>query len=191
MTMRGAIKNTILFSILLFLIAGWSLFVYEVGPERLIEVIGEHNSYILIFLLATFIGASIVTTASFYTAAVTFILGGLDLYLVAILSGIGLLLGDTLFYYLARTGKKIMPPKFQAMFAKITNWLKTKPDWVIWIFIFIYAGLTPLPGDILSVGLGLMEYPYKKLYLPLLAGNIFLVWLIGSLALRGISPLFI
>jgi hypothetical protein len=52
------------------------------------------------------------------------------------------------------------------------------------LLIFVYS-LTPLPGDILAIGLALAGFPLKKMVPPLLIGNFVLILVLAELAIYG------
>ncbi|AFV25354.1 hypothetical protein Mpsy_3155 [Methanolobus psychrophilus R15] len=53
--------------------------------------------------------------------------------------------------------------------------VKDAGDKNIVLLIFVYS-LTPLPSDILAIGLALAGFPLKKMVLPLLIGNFVLTF---------------
>ncbi len=165
------------FLILAFILA-WSALLYFVGPDKLVELIGVQNGYLFVFLVASFGGFSSLTIPSLYATLATFTLGGLDPLLLGVVSGFGVTIGDSLFYLLGHHGRQIVSGRFQKLFRKIALRLAQTPRWLIPLVVFVYAGLTPLPNDILTISLAISKISWRRIIIPLLLGNIVLMTLI-------------
>lgn len=175
------LKKHYKFILVLAFVLAWSLFVYFVGARTVVEYIGIENGYLLIFLIAIFGGVSSATAVSFYTAVITLAAGGLNPFMIGLIGGIGVTFGDSIFYYLGLKGKKVIKSSSKTL-NKITKWLRTGPSWLIQIFIFVYSGFSPFPNDILTVSLGLTEFPYRRVIIPLLLGDIASTTIVAYLA---------
>ncbi|MFW5991293.1 MAG: hypothetical protein ACOCQX_03610 [Candidatus Nanoarchaeia archaeon] len=165
------LKKHISLITVILLILIFSAINYFLGAEGFVNLIGEENSYLLAFLVATFGGASFLTASSYYLIIITLALGGTNFILLGVAGGLGNSIGDTLFYLLGLKGRKTLG-RVKKITDRIFNWLNTKPPWMIPVFVFLYANLVPLPNDILAVSLGVCKYPFKKLIIPLVLGNI-------------------
>ncbi|MCF7799042.1 hypothetical protein K9M74_04000 [Candidatus Woesearchaeota archaeon] len=175
-------KNLVeFFAVLLFLIL-WSLLLYFIGPQRIVSLIGAQNIYLVLFIIGTVGGVSTLTSATFYTSLTAFALGGANPFLLGIAGGLGITIGDSLFYYLGKKGQESLATKARRITLKFSNWLNQQPSWVVPVVTFVYAGLTPLPNDILMVTLGVSRYKYTFLILPLILGNILLSLLVAFFA---------
>ena len=84
-----------------------------------------------------------------------------------------------LFFLLGRSGRDALFGKPKILAEKLSHWLQSHPSWYAQIVAFVYAGLTPLPNDILTVSLGLAGYKYRIMVIPVLLGNIFLTSLVA------------
>jgi len=176
-----------IFTLVLLFLLFWITLVFMVSPEKIVETIGAANGYLAAFALALVIGVSSFTSVSFYAAIITFALGGLNIFLLALLGGLGMALGDSFFYYLGFRGKQAIPEKWEKRAEKISVWICKKPPALIGVFIFIYVSFTPFSVDVLTAFLGLIGFSYKKIILPLLLGHIVFITLISFLAKQGFS----
>lgn len=185
--MKKYSKNIFILSLVILSIAFWTLLLIIFPPQEIIKGIGIENSYWLIFFIAAIAGVSTVTSTSYYASVVTFAAGGANPFLLAICAGIGMSIGDSLFYFLGKKGSKVLPRKIDQYQDKIELWLKNKSRWMIISFVYIYTGFTPFPGDLLSIFLGINNFKYKLIIWPIILGNITLMTTIGLLARSGIE----
>ncbi len=175
------------FFIVLFFVISWIIFVLISGSEELVAMVGMKNSYYLVFFVALLGGASTLTTASLYTTVVTLAIGGLDPLLLGFVSGVGAMLGDSVFYLLGFQGRQALSEKNTAKIRRFGNWLGSREHgYTVPIVIYTYTGFTPLPNDVLMGALGLAHYPYRISGPILLIGNITRLTLIAYLAISGI-----
>lgn len=185
--MRKRNKNLLILTVVILSIILWSVLFLFISPKEIIDKIGVENSYILILLMAVFSGVSTLTSTSHYATVFTFAAGGLNIFLISLLAGIGMTIGDTIFYYLGKKGSQSLPEKIKGRLSKIEEWLAGKSKAFVPVSIYLYTGFTPLPGDILSVFLGVTNHKYKVIILPILLGNISLMIWISLLAKSGID----
>lgn len=171
--------NILFFLTLFSLIVIWLSMVYYIGAREIIEAIGLENVYLLIFIIAILSGSSSFVSASFFAIYIS-IASGLDSYfLLSVFGGLGLSVGDSIFYYLGTRGRKIDGKKWQKMLTKLSSWVKKQSLFLIYIIIFIYNAFTPLPGDILNISLGLSGINYKKVIPIIILGNIALLYIVA------------
>jgi membrane protein YqaA with SNARE-associated domain len=186
MDSHGSVKRISIYIVVLSVIV-WSIVLYKYPATAIVEAIGIHNVYWVTLAAALLIGVSTTTSVSFYTAIVTFAIGGANPLLLGLFAGIGLTAGDSLFYYFGKIGKKSLPVKVTAFAEKVEMWFTNKPPFFLYSFIVAYSGLTPFPGDILSIFLGISGFSYRNIVIPLLIGNTLLITILAELAQRGVS----
>jgi membrane protein YqaA with SNARE-associated domain len=187
----GSVKDHAIFLSILGFIILWSLLMVMVGPDAIVDRVGVNNGYILVFLAASVGGASTVSSASFYATIFTLASGGLNPLALGIIAGIGVTIGDSLFFYFGKKGRDIAPERFQDRIDQLTDWLKERKDAQIQAFALTYAGFVPLPNEILTISVSLSGYPYRKIIGPILLGNIILMSIIAYLATMDITLPFI
>lgn len=161
--------------------------IFWINPDKIVTSIGVKNTYLIAFLIAATGGLSTLTSTSFFTAIVTFASGGSNPWLLGLAGGLGIFLSDSIFFFTALYGKKLIPDYWQRKVANLTSWIYKTPPWVVIIGIFCYISFTPLPNDILMIALAAAGYRYQKLAPILLAGSITISTLLSHLGKFGLS----
>ncbi len=167
-------KHHLLAGAVLF-IAIWAVALIFIPPEAIVEKIGVHNTYLVAFLLAAIGGLSTITGTSFFAAVATFANGGADTILLGLVGGLGIFLSDSVFFFLAHHGAKVLVEQESSLRQKVLGFIEKIPDWLLGIFVFAYVGFSPLPNDILMIALALAGVQYRRILLALLAGSITIV----------------
>jgi membrane protein YqaA with SNARE-associated domain len=127
---------------------------------------------------------------SLYTTMYKFLDAGMmDPVLLGLIVGCGITIGDSLFYYLGVTGRKLFTGKAKQWSDWLVEMINRQKGWQVQTLILIYTGFTPLPNDILSVSLAVARFRYRKVFIPLLIGNIIQMILIGIGVVYGIDYL--
>jgi membrane protein YqaA with SNARE-associated domain len=188
--MKARVKKYLIFLGILVFILVWTLIINFTSPEKIVAKMGAQNGYIILFLISAIGGVSSATASSYYLAVSVLAAGGLDPILLGIIGGFGVTIGDSLFFYIGRKGKEVSSEKLNKKTKKIYEWMKKSPKGFIPFFIFLYAGFTPFPNDLMTAPLGFLGYSYKKTLPPLLLGNIMATLLISYFSAYGISALF-
>lgn len=158
-------------TVAIFLI-GWISILVRYGPETVVEFIGVENAYLATLLLAATGGLSSLTAGPFYATLATFAAGGVDPYLLGIIAGIGISIGDSLFFVLGRRGLTQTRLNNNPFVARLRAWLERAPQWTVPLTAFVYTSATPFPNDVLMVSLGLLRQYYWLIIPFVLAGNI-------------------
>jgi len=164
-------KKILFFALILTFILAWSLMFYFIGPLIIIDNIGIQNSYIFLFFAGIFSGISLFFSAPYYETLSAFSSIGLNFIILGIIGGVGLTIGDSIYYYFGKKGEEELTGKIHQKILKFSKWLVER-KYLVPIVSFLYFGFTPFPNGFLIIPLGLSEYPYKKLLIPLLIGNI-------------------
>jgi hypothetical protein len=175
------------FITLLIFIISWITLLFIYGPQKIVSFVGMRNGYILAFVVATFGGMSAFSSTSFFTTVITLALGGLNPILLGIIGGIGVTIGDSLFFYFGIHGRCLFPNKIIHKLDTFFRWLEKGPSLFVPVFVFLYAGFTPFPNELMTIPLGLIGIEYKEIILPLLIGNMVLITIILFLAIHGVS----
>lgn len=173
------------FILVLAVILVVAIVLFYYSPSEIVADIGVKNSYLVLFLLALFGGASTFTSSSFYASIGIFAAGGLDPAIIALSAAPGLIIGDLLYYFLGREANVAFLEKYHKPIQRVSSWFEHRKQ-LTPIFIFIYTGFTPFPGDLLMFFLALIEYPFKKILAPLIIGQFTLIFLIALLAQSGL-----
>lgn len=166
-------------SMLIFIIIVSVIFL-KWDASEIVEMIGVENGYAIMFLVSLFGGVSSIGGVAYFTTILTLSGGGLEPIFLALLSGAGVSVGDTLYFYFGKHGKKTLDRyRFRDIVERFTQWLDKKPRWFVPVSIFIYTGFTPLPNDILAVAMGATDRRYIPVISSLVLGNITLTYIVA------------
>lgn len=175
------------FFIFLVLIVSFGVLLALVSPEEIVRYLGVNNSLLLAFLVSLLGGVSTLTSASFFVVIGGLAVGGVPVGSLMLVCGPALLIGDIVFYFFGKTTHEILPSRVKNKMIKFQDWVENGRDFIVQVGVLIYTGFTPFPGDILLIVLANTKYPLKRVLLPLLLGNMLLVWSIARVALGGAS----
>jgi uncharacterized membrane protein YdjX (TVP38/TMEM64 family) len=159
---------------LVALIAGWIIFLVIYTPSRLIESLGVHNTYLLVFLFTLLGGIATLTFISVYPHIIALSAAGLNPFVTGIVASAGFTIANLLFYYFGKRGGDIArtSPKFKKTTESMLKWIGRKPCWCVYAFIFFYVGFTPFPNNLLTAYGGAINFSAKRIAAPLFLGNI-------------------
>ncbi|MCA9353743.1 hypothetical protein KC842_02620 [Candidatus Nomurabacteria bacterium] len=176
-------QSKVIAILLILLVVALTIFSAKVDVREILNFIGVSGiyGYIAAVIIALSGGVSVATTASFYAAIGILAVSGLDPLILALVTAPALIIGDYIFYYLARRGKEAILEKNNKYVNKIKRFIGGKSQFFIGSFVYFYAGLTPFPSDILMVSLAVFEIRFRRIVLPLFLGHVTLVTLIGLL----------
>jgi len=153
----------ILFAVL---IAVNGIFFYY-SPDEIVKLLGVDNSYLIVFLIASFGGLSSFTSVILYSAIATFAAGGTVPWLLGITAGIGIGIGDSIIFSLLTYGYSSMGKWNEKKVEKYRLKIARFPVWAQYIMLYILLGFTPIPNDIVLVLLVLLGYK-KRVMIPIL-----------------------
>lgn len=173
-------------TVIIFLI-GWSSFLYFVGPTFLINAIGVQNGYILGFIVAAVGGVSTITSVSFYSLVTALAAGGLNPFLLGLVMGTGVTIGDTIFFYLGKTGRHSLPDQVQHHVDQGLEWAYNRPKGTVHLLIFLWAAFMPLPNDLITVPSGVSRFKPHEIMPFILAGNIVFTTLLALVVRYGFA----
>ncbi|MCH8520142.1 MAG: VTT domain-containing protein [Nanoarchaeota archaeon] len=166
-------RRVILFTFLIFFISTLIYYIIYTGPVQIVENIGVENTYLILFLVAVFGGVSVFTSTSFYILFLTFLAGGSNPIVLAIVGGVGLSLGDMLFFILGMKGRDVIEhTRYEKYISKISKLIDKNSPYAVFALIYMYISFSPFPKDILSITLGILNYDIKRLFLAMIFGNI-------------------
>jgi hypothetical protein len=177
-------KTKTIKKIIIYIIIGallvWSIALFFIDVELFIETIGLKNAYASLFLVAVVTGTSFLTSASFYAIFLSYAASGvLDPYLMGIIGGLGMSVGDSIFFLVARKSVSIMKIENNKFYMKVYKFIARLPHWGVYLFTFGYAAFAPTPNDILMITLGLLKFKYSRIIPIIILGNITLLVLIA------------
>ena len=178
-------KFLIFLALILFLII-LSILLYFFSPEEIVNKIGIKNAYILAFVVSFFGGFSTLSSITFIATLATLSIGGVNPVILGLVAGTSLAMGDSLIFYIGFKGREIIIGKWEKKLGKISQWTKKRLEKFIPLIAYIYIGFTPFPNDFIILFLAMIKYPFKKLYLPIILGDLTFALLVSVLATKGI-----
>jgi membrane protein YqaA with SNARE-associated domain len=173
-------------SIFATLLIGWSIFLYFAGPTYLVETIGVTNGYLLGFLVAAIGGVSTATSISFYSVVTALAAGGLNPFGLGLIMGTGVSIGDSIFFYLGKTGRHTLHHRIQHHVDKALDWAYDQNIRLVHVIVFAWAAFMPLPNDIITVPSGISRFHAKDILPSILAGNIVFTTLLALVVRSGL-----
>jgi len=179
-------RNYTIFFILLFFIAGWSTLLYIFSPQQLVQMIGVHNGYILSFLFGVFGELATFTALSYYPAIITLAAGGLNPFLLGLIAGIGMTIGNSAYFLFGMEGRNVLTMKLEKKSEKVLAWIERRPPILVQLLILLYVGFTPFPNNLLTAAGGVTGFSYRRIFIPLLLGNIILTTSLAYLTSVGL-----
>lgn len=179
MTQTNKVSTSVI--IILTLLLGWALFFHYYPVERLVNAIGVQNTYLAAFIFSVIGGFSFVTGTSLYAALVALAHGGLNPYTLGIVSGLGIFLSDSLFYFVAVKMRSIITSvtsTWENIISRMWQFLDTMPKSIVFLGVLCYSAFAPIPNDILLAVLALSGYQYRQFAVFLLAGDMIMAFLL-------------
>lgn len=173
----------------LLLILGVTIALWQVEPAGVVRAIGLQNVYLFTFLFGIIGGVSAFTATSFYLTVFMLALGGANPLLLALFSAPGVLIGDMVFWYAGHEGRPLAEHTFSKELHAFSERLRQMPRWFVPIVAYLYTSITPLPGDFLMIALGLIDFPIRRVLLPILLGNFTFALLVSLAAVYGFDSI--
>lgn len=170
------------FIVVILVVLGWVVFFNYVSPTAVVEKIGIHNSYLVAFFLAVICGFSSLTGTTFYVAIAALAHGGVNPALLGIIGGLGLCISDAAFFYVISKGTHVIDKHWESFSNFLKKHIKSAPDWLLYLFVFIYSGFIPIPNDVMLVTLAIGGTKFKKFAPYLFAGDIVSTLLLSYVA---------
>ena len=176
---KSTIKKTIIWTLITLLVV-WSVFLFYIDIDTLIDSIGIKNTYVLLFVVAAVSGTSFLTSASFYAIFLSYAQSDLHPLALGIVGGLGMSIGDSLFFFLSRKAGDVMNLSKNRTYQRIFAYISRLPHWGVYLFTYLYASFAPFPNDILMVVLGVLRFRYSRIIPIIIIGNITLLTLVAA-----------
>jgi membrane protein YqaA with SNARE-associated domain len=152
-----------------------------ISPKEIVDFIGVENTYLTIFLIATFGGLNSVTGGVLYASIIAFAAGGASPLLLGLVAGVAIAIGDLLVFYVFRHTTKTLSPQWQEKITHIKKKVEHLPRSVQYVLIYSYLGFTPLPNDVLMFLLAVLRFRFSQVWWVILAGTMTLAMLTAYL----------
>lgn len=176
-------RHRLLFVLVLSIIITWTAVIITIGPRAIVDAIGVQNGYLLMLLVSLFGGVSSIGGAFYVTTIITLAGAGLNPLYLALASGIGVSVGDSVYYYLGWRGSHLLPQgnALTNRIRRFSDWLTGQAQWLRVVGIYTYTAFTPLPNDILTILMGVARQPYLLVIPAFVLGNITHTYLLATI----------
>lgn len=168
-----------------FMLVFLYLFIFH-SPAELITMLGIRNSFLLAFIVSMVGAFTSLTKFSAYPMIIALVAGQLNPFVVGLVAGLGLAAGDILFFLFGYSARDLTSERAKTTLNKILGRLQRVKGVLMQAMIFVYVAGSPFPNNLLSGALAYTGYPFKKVVVPLVAGDIAFCMLIAWLAFQGI-----
>ncbi|RLE58116.1 MAG: hypothetical protein DRJ32_07075 [Thermoprotei archaeon] len=168
------------FSILAILVISFILYLFF-GYIKDLFLNMPYTYRWLAFFMVSFIGATSVIFPIPYTVIIFLLasrIPNINPLEIAVFSGLGSALGEVVGWVLGRLVTGAVSTSTRRRADALLRIIRMKGEWFVPIVVFLFA-FTPLPDDILFIGLGLVNYPLLKALIPCVAGKITMLYVIS------------
>lgn len=183
-------KTWLVLLCLLGFIVALNAFFLAVSPQSIVESLGVENSYLLLFLLASFGGLNAFSSPLVYTSIATFAAGGANPWLLGLAGGLGIAIGDMLLFYLFTAGRVTAERMLQAKMERLAAWRQRTPQWLQVLALYGILGFTPVPNDLVMAAVVVMRFRARTIGPLLIASGITLATLTALGGGAMLSALF-
>lgn len=139
------------------------------GFDRL-RTYALENGLMGMFVLSVAANATVFINIPYSSVAVLLAGLGLNPLLIALVAGVGAMIGEIVDYLIGLGSGKLISRGREQLFADIRRLLEHK-RYLAPVMIFIFGAL-PIPDYILLVPLGVVRYPFWKMVIAMTAGKI-------------------
>ncbi len=179
----------ILFVFLLIFMVAFLLMIVFYSPKEMITTMGVRNSFVVAFFVSLVGAFTSLTKFSAYPMIIALVAGQMDPFVVGLVSGLGLASGDILFFLFGYSARDLTGEKGKNTLKRVLERLQRLKGIFVQMLIFLYVACSPFPNNLLSGALAFTGYPFRKVVIPLVLGDVFFCTLIAWLAFRGVSLL--
>jgi hypothetical protein len=174
-------RKKLLFVCSLLVVLALTVSIFLIGPDTIVEVLGERSSYLAIFIIGAVGIVSTITGTLFYTTLVSFASTDMNSLILGICAGLGIFVSDSIFYTIATLGRDTVGARTERWLNRLKRFIHRAPDPVVYAFCYLYFGFSPFPNDLLMIALVAGDYSYKKIAPLILLGNTTLTIIIAYL----------
>lgn len=157
--------------------------------EAIIARIGVRNSYLIAFALSVLAGYTSMTSITTYPVVATLVMGHDYPLFIGLSAGLGLAVGDLLFFYMGYAARDLSGQTKNKTLEKILLRILKQPAMRMQFLIYLYVAFSPFPNNLLTAGLAYTGYPFYRVAIPLVLGDLTLPTLVALAVSRGYAIL--
>lgn len=171
-TPMGFLKDHTIALVLMVTLISVSVFLsIYTTPEEVIDWVGVENAYLLMTFLGFLSGAMTMSGIPYHLVLIEFSTGGLNPFGLALVTTTGLMLGDSISYFLGYHSHAAIPEKIRGLLVWIRTFGERHPRIMPLIF-FTYASVVPFSNDLVGMTMGLARYSFLRVMIPLALGTL-------------------
>jgi len=183
---KNPAKNLIIAGLIIIFIALLFIVLFFWSPEELVDKLGVQNAYLILSIVSFFGGFSGWGSISFIATLIALAASGLNPIFLGITAGTSLAIGDLIMLFIGRKAVTKLDEKWDNRLRNFSKKFHKKTILLIPFLTFLYIAFVPLPNDLMIAFLAIMNYPYKKVALPIILGDYTFAILVAILASQGI-----
>ncbi len=172
--------------LLVFMVVFIVLFI-TYTPKEIIKTLGVRNSFVVAYFVSLVGAFTSLTKFSAYPMIIALVAGQMNPFLVGFIAGLGLASGDLLFFVFGDSARVLTTKQGEKTLNRLLAKIEQVKGIFVQGFIFLYVAGSPFPNNLLSGALAFTGYPFRKVALPLIMGDIAFCTLIAWLAFQGIE----
>jgi len=150
-----------------------------ISPDTIVQYIGVENTYLMLFLMATFGGVNVFTGGVLYATIIAFAAGGASPWLLGLTGGLGIAIGDSIVFFLFLYTSRRLSPAWQERVALSKQKIERLPSALQYLLIYLYLGFAPIPNDILMFMLAVLRFRFVVIVPFIIAGAVTFVTLVA------------
>ncbi len=158
-------------------------------PEAIIARVGVRNTYVIAFALSILGGYTSMTKITTYPVVAALVLGHDYPLFIGLSAGLGLAVGDVLFFYMGYAARGVSGQTKNKKLERILLRIQKQPAMLVQCLIYLYVAFSPFPNNLLSAGLAYTGYPFYRVVIPLVLGDLTLPTLVAVAVSRGYAIL--
>lgn len=134
------------------------------------QLVVQEFGYIGVVIVSFIAGLNLLVPIPAATFVPIFTAGGIALPMVIFLLILGTMAANVVAYAIGKLGNHFTATHYPAMQSRIETIYTRHRKWLPY-FVFIYAGLIPLPNETYLIPLGLLGVRMREFFIPLLLGT--------------------
>jgi len=155
-----------------------------ISPDTIVQYVGVENTYLMLFLIAAVGGVNVFTGGVLYATIVAFAAGGASPWLLGLVGGLGIAIGDSIVFFLFRYTSRRLSPTWQERVTLTKQKIERLPGALQYLLIYLYLGFAPIPNDILMFLLAVLRFKFIAIVPFIIAGAVTFVTLTALIGER-------
>lgn len=147
-----------------------SVTVSQIPAETIVATIGDNNAVALMFILGLIGGFTTFSGIPYHFVLMSLAAGGIAPWLLGIVTALGVMIGDSVMFGVSKQAGKLVSGRVATWLTTVATALGARPR-LLTPALILYGTVSPFSNDFIVASLSLMGYSYRRIILPLTAGN--------------------